>query len=182
MTVTAMHNVAEEYGRALFELAAEGDGRAMEQDADTVLQALSAAPEYIRMLEAPEISGEEKRAALTRALEGAHPYLTNTLCLLLDRARAGLIPAVLEAFLRLAREARGEVTATVETAMPLTDEEKTALTAALSRKYQKTVTLREVVDARLLGGIRVYIEGQLLDDTLRHRLDDIGGRLAKTVL
>ena len=70
----------------------------------------------------------------------------------------------------------------VETAMPLTDGEKAALADALSHKYGTTVTLRETVDPRLIGGIRVYIEGDLLDDTLRHRLDDIGGRLSETVL
>ena len=177
-----MHDVALEYGRALFALAWEGDGERIERDAGTILKAFSEAPEYIRFLETPSIPEEEKRTALTRAVEGAHPYLVNTLCLLLDRSRAGLIPAVLEAFLHLMREARGEVTATVETAIPLTEQEKAALAAALSRKYRKTVTLREVLDARLLGGIRVYIGGQLLDDTLRHRLDSIGGRLRETVL
>ena len=177
-----MRNAAEEYGRALFELAEEADGAAIEQDAGTLLAAFRAAPEYIRLLETPGIPTEEKRAALTRVAAGAHPYLLNTLCLLLDRSRASLIPAVLEAFLAERREARGEVIATVETAMPLTGKEKAALTAALSRKYHKTVTLHEVVDARLIGGARVYIGGQLLDDTLRHRLNDIGARLSETVL
>lgn len=177
-----MHNAAEEYGRALFDLAAEGDGDVIERDAKAVLAAFTAAPEYIRLLENPGIPEEQRRAALTRAVAGAHPYLANTLCLLLDRSRAGQIPAVLEAFLAERRAARGEVTARVETAMPLTDGEKAALADALSRKYGKTVTLRETVDPRLIGGIRVYIEGELLDDTLRHRLDDIGGRLSETVL
>ena len=177
-----MRDAAAEYGRALFELAGEGDGDAIERDAEVLLAAFRASPEYIRLLETPGIPTEQKRAALTRAAEGAHPYLLNTLCLLLDRSRAALIPAVLAAFLAERREARGEVVATVETAMPLTDKEKKALTVALSRKYQKTVTLREVVDARLIGGIRVYIGGQLLDDTLRRRLDDIGARLSETVL
>lgn len=177
-----MNNAAAEYGRALFELSQETDGDAIERDAAVLLDALCAAPEYIRLLETPGIPSEKKRAALTELTAGAHPYLTDTLCLLLDRSRADLIPSVLAAFLAKRREARGEVVATVETALPLTDKEKAALTAALSRKYRKTVTLREVVDAGLIGGIRVYIGGQLLDDTFRRRLDDIGARLSETVL
>ena len=62
-----MHNAAEEYGRALFDLAAEGDGDVIERDAKAVLAAFTAAPEYIRLLENPGIPEEKRRAALTRA-------------------------------------------------------------------------------------------------------------------
>ena len=85
-------------------------------------------------------------------------------------------------YLSLRREARGEVEALVETAQPLTQEEKTALTAALSKKSGKTVLLTERVNPALLGGARVYLEGRLLDGTMRRRLDGIGERLRSTVL
>ena len=67
-----MHNAAEEYGRALFDLAAEGDGDVIERDAKAVLAAFTAAPEYIRLLENPGIPEEKRRTALTRAVAGAH--------------------------------------------------------------------------------------------------------------
>ena len=63
-----MHNAAEEYGRALFDLAAEGDGDVIERDAKAVLAAFTAAPEYIRLLENPGIPEEKRRTALTRAV------------------------------------------------------------------------------------------------------------------
>lgn len=177
-----MRNAAEEYGRALFMLAEEtGDG-ALERDAATARDALAAEPCYLRLLDTPSVPEAEKRAAVEAAFVGGHPYLLHTLYLLIERGRGGEALAVLDVFLRLAREARGEALATVETAMPLTEAERAALTDVLSRRSRKTVTLREVVDSRLIGGVRVYLDGQLFDGTYRRRLDGIGERLADTVL
>ena len=178
-----MSEIAKEYGRALFELAREdGIEDEISEEVACIADLFKKEPAYLKLLKTPGIPVSEKTEAVKTAFRGCREVLLNTLCLLISRGYAREIPETLGVYLSLRREARGEVEALVETAQPLTQEEKKALTAALSKKSGKTVLLTERVNPALLGGARVYLEGRLLDGTMRRRLDGIGECLRSTVL
>ena len=61
-------------------------------------------------------------------------------------------------------------TAEVVSAVPLTEEEIHRLTATLSARMGRTVTLTCTVDESLLGGMVVRVDGKVLDGSLRSRL------------
>ena len=63
--------------------------------------------------------------------------------------------------------------ATVTAAAGLTDEEKERLRRALERRSGHSVQLECRVDASLLGGVVVEMDGRVLDGSLRHRLHEI---------
>ena len=67
-------------------------------------------------------------------------------------------------------------------AVALTAEQSDKLTQKLSRITGKEIALRNRIDPRVLGGIRLDYDGQRLDDTVSHRLDAIRNVLNKTVL
>ena len=67
-------------------------------------------------------------------------------------------------------------------AVALTEAQKDKLTQKLSRITGKEIALRNRIDPRVYGGIRLDYDGQRLDDTVSHRLDAIRDLLNKTVL
>ena len=66
--------------------------------------------------------------------------------------------------------------------MALTDEQSDSLKAKLEKISGKRILLRQKVDSSLLGGLRVEIEGKLLDGTVMGRLTDLRKKVSETVL
>ena len=58
-------------------------------------------------------------------------------------------------------------------AVPLKDEEAEALRIGLEKKFSRKVTLRCAVDPGLIGGMRVEIDGRVIDGSIRNKLDKI---------
>jgi F-type H+-transporting ATPase subunit delta len=178
-----MSEVAKEYAGALFALSEEeGLSDQIYQEVDCVAQVLRENLRYLSLLSSPSLTGDEKKHTVKRVFGHAHPYLLHFLQLLTDRGYAREIPACLEEYRRLWRDSRGIVLARVESAVKLTDEERTALIAKLSERLGKKVEVEEAILPALIGGVRVWVDGQLFDGSIRTRLDGIKARLADTVL
>jgi F-type H+-transporting ATPase subunit delta len=80
------------------------------------------------------------------------------------------VPAMIEAFLADLAERRGEVTAEVTAAQPLTDAQQNALTEQLRRAVGRRVTVDIRIDPALLGGMMVKVGSRMVDGSLRSKL------------
>lgn len=87
--------------------------------------------------------------------------------------RAADLAAITERFVELAAAEREEAVAEVRTAIPLDDDQRARLTAALSARTGKRVQVKVVVDESVLGGISARIGDTVIDGTIRHRLDQL---------
>jgi F-type H+-transporting ATPase subunit delta len=85
--------------------------------------------------------------------------------------------AALEEFQRIAAERQRRAVALVRTAVDLTPDERTRLAGALSEQYGRDVHVNVVVDATILGGIRVEIGDEVIDGTVAGRLEDARRRM-----
>jgi F-type H+-transporting ATPase subunit delta len=65
---------------------------------------------------------------------------------------------------------RGEMTAEVQSATPLSNEQLAALKATLKASYGKDVRLDAKVDPSLLGGLVVKVGSRMFDSSLRTKL------------
>ena len=73
----------------------------------------------------------------------------------------------------LARGYRGESMAVVTSAVELKEAETVALRAKLEKKLGRKVTLQCRVDPELIGGIRVEVDGRVIDGSIRNKLEEI---------
>ncbi len=89
------------------------------------------------------------------------------------RTRSGLATAV-----SIVSGAGGQKVATVHTAAPLTPAQREQLQEALSAKYDGQIALSEVVDASLIGGVRVQVGDDVIDGTVQARLADLRQKIA----
>ena len=129
----------------------------------------------------PSVPTSQKRAALDRLLPNASPMIQNFLHILADRDRLDEVPGIVDALRDLINQKRGIITADVTTAIPLdgTMERLVAgrLAAHLGRDPDK-VTIRSRIDPAIIGGVVARIGDQVIDDSVRGRIERLRRTLA----
>ena len=170
---------AKRYAQAVFDIA-QASGATQEWDEQLSMIAQAAGiPEFIALMQAPEITPEER----SKALEGVLPSLSDqarNLLLLLARNRAvGVLPQVYDRFQELIDAAQGVVRVQVSSAIELTDDDQKRVTDQLSASLGRDVRLTTTVDPELLGGLVIRVGDRVIDGSARQRLSSLRGSLAR---
>lgn len=164
------------YATALFELARDAKTiDAVEASLATVRQALAESSDFSALIGSPVVG----RAAAGRAVAAVaaelrlDPTTTSFLGVLAENRRLRDLPAIIRAFRTLAAQHRGETTAEVTSAHPLTDDQVAALKQGLRQRIGRDVSVDLSVDPKLLGGLVVRIGSQMIDSSIRTRLNSL---------
>ena len=172
------------YGQSLYDLAAEeGLTEEILDQMETVEALFKETPDYITLLLEPSIPRRERLGLLSEAFKDQlHPYLMNFLMILLENSLLRGFGACCRTFRESYNKDQGIAEASVTSAIALSDAQVRALTSKLEELSGKTVHLRQKVDSSILGGLKVEIEGKLLDGTVMGRLADLRKKVSETVL
>jgi F-type H+-transporting ATPase subunit delta len=172
------------YGQSLYDLAAEekADDQIMEE-LEAVRGIFRENPDYITLLSEPSIPGKNRIQLLDDAFGGQiHPYLLNFLKILVEKGMLRGFSTCCSAYRKSYNRDHGIYEAIVTGAVPLSEDQAQALQAKLEKVSGKKVLLTRRVDARVLGGLSVELDGKLFDGTVGGRLDEIRRRVTETVL
>lgn len=171
---TATGGLADRYAAALFELA--DDARATGPVADELhtLQAMiDGSDDFRRLIRSPAIGRADQQRAMAALLAAAgfSDLTSRFVGVVVAKRRLFVLPDMIRAFRdRLARR-RGETTAEVVSAKPLTKAQAVALLEALRASAGTDVALEQRVDPDLLGGLVVKIGSKMIDSSLRTKLN-----------
>jgi F-type H+-transporting ATPase subunit delta len=169
------------YASAAFTVASEAG------DYDAWLGALNEAARVLRIPSArtvflsPAVPAEQKAAALERILPNVPLPVRNFLRILVDRDRLDEVPGISDALRDLINERRGIITADVTTAFPLDGEMERLVAqriAAYLGRDPERVTIRSHVDPSIIGGVVARVGDQVIDDSVRGRLERLRRSLA----
>ena len=170
-----MTETSKEYASALFELAV--DSRMEDMTAEALHQVrdlLCGTPDALATLASPAIPKKERLGILEQVWGETLPgHVMGFLQVLCSHGHIRELGDCVEAFDNLLDTARKLSTATVTSAVALTDGEKDKLQAQLEKRLGRTIRLDCSVDASLLGGLVVEIDGKVMDGSLKHRLHEI---------
>lgn len=164
------------YATALFELAR--DSKALPQ-VEASLAAVRAALDESADFKALTTSPLVSRGAAAKAVAAVAPVLkldattAKFLGVLADNRRLGKLPQIIAAFRRLAAAHRGETTAEVISAHPLSSGQVDALKQQLRARIGRDVAVDLSVDPSLLGGLVVKIGSQMIDSSIKTRLNSL---------
>jgi len=165
-------STARRYAEAAFEIAERDDSM------EAWLAALAIADERLtdadvmRLLSNPSIATASRVEVLGRILgDDVGGPQRNLLALMVRRGRFEMLPGVIREFMRLYRLREGIVEATVTSASALDAAEIEALQARLETLTSRRIELQQAVDPDLLGGIQVRFGDQLIDGSVRGRLE-----------
>lgn len=165
--------VAGRYATALFEIAKETDALdKVEGDAVTLLQAIADSADFRELLASPMLTRDEQAggvAALADAME-LGPTMRNTLGLMARNRRLFVLDDMLGQLRGLIANARGEITAEVVSARPLSDAQRAALAETLRASVGREVKIDADVDESLIGGLVVKVGSRMIDTSIRAKL------------
>lgn len=170
---TGISGLADRYAAALFELADErrvldavaGDLRALRT-------MLHDSADLARLVRSPVLSrgAQGKAIAALGERAGLSQLTRDFLAVVARNRRLFAAPAMIEAYLAKLAERRGEITAEVTAAQPLSEAQNAALGEQLRRAVGRRVSVDLRVDPSLIGGMVVKVGSRMVDASLRSRL------------
>jgi F-type H+-transporting ATPase subunit delta len=169
-------SLAGRYATALFGLARdEKQIEAVTRSLQIVEAAAVESAELRALANNPLVSrGDARRTirALTPTL-GLDPITAKFLGVLADNGRLPELKAIIKTFRRLAAQQRGETTADVISARTLDDAQLAELKANLKTRLGRDVAIDAKVDPEILGGIIVRHGSQMIDASIRTKLNTL---------
>lgn len=180
--------IATRYAKGLAELALEkGEieivGRDLAALADLVDPHSGdfSVPEFLDFLNTPVVAPQAKLDAtdVILAKMGIGKTVSDFLNVLIEHNRVGLIPNINRQFAFIAADLTREHAAAVFTARPLTADQSERLVKALEKALDARVRLVMQVEPGLLGGMRVEVDGHVIDGTIVGRLESLRQQLGK---
>jgi F-type H+-transporting ATPase subunit delta len=174
VSTSATSGVAGRYASALFELA--DTARSLDQvaqDLTTFRTMAGASPDLARLLASPVIGRALQGKALLAVLDaaGITGLTRNFIGAVAANGRARELVAMATAFLAELASRRGETTATVTSAVPLSPQQVQQLSDSLRTVLGGAkVSIDARVEPEILGGLVVKVGSRLFDSSIRSTL------------
>jgi F-type H+-transporting ATPase subunit delta len=169
----------EAYARALFEIAqAEGNIDTVENELFRMARAFESNEQLRSTLSDATIPADRRQSVVEQLLGGkASNTTTQLVSLVVGSGRSRDLPAIIDRLVKRASSEKKLEVAEVRSAVELTDDQQKRLTAALTKATGKQVSLKVVVDPTVMGGLVATVGDEVIDDTVRTRLEQLKSRI-----
>lgn len=166
--------LAGRYALAVFELAQEEKAvEPVARDFAALKQMMAESADLTRLIRAPAFSREQQASGMNGVLHRmeASALTRRFILLLASKRRLFVLPEIIASYQRLVAQQKGEMSAQVTSARPLSDDEIAELKATLKLKLSREIVLETRVDPALLGGLVVKVGSRMIDSSLRTKLN-----------
>ena len=166
------------YVVAMFEIASANDAvSAVEDDMFRLARAIESNEQLRAALNDTSLPSDRRQNIVEQLLGGkAHNVTVQLVSMLVGTGHISLLPQVADALVKRASSSKQLEVAEVRSAVALTDAQKARLAEALGKAAGKPVNLKVVVDPSVIGGLVATIGDEVIDDTVRTRLDQVKSR------
>lgn len=167
------------YGKALFEAASDMNKTdVILEEAQELLGVFKNEPDFYEFISTPIISAAEKKKAITKIFSGRIcDELLNLLYILVDKRRTKQFGSIIRRYKQLIDESHGFSIGTIFSVKPLSKEQMTTFEEKTGKLINKKVALENKTDSTIIGGVRIFIEGKVIDASIRKRLNDLSESL-----
>ncbi|HJV86690.1 MAG TPA: F0F1 ATP synthase subunit delta [Noviherbaspirillum sp.] len=170
--------IARPYAEALFRVAKSGNIAAW-TDLVSEMAAVAALPEVKSFASNPKLSDKQVAETFLSLLKSnVTPEAKNFVAMLVENGRLTLLPEVGAQFHALKNAAEGAADAEITSAFELTDAQVKDLVATLEKKFGRKLNPIVKVDNSLIGGVRVAVGDEVLDTSVRAKLQQMYTALA----
>ena len=177
--------VSKTYGDALFELAVEENkSDLLLEEALGVKQLLIENDEFVKMMNHPQISREEKENVIENVFKGrVSDDMAGFLALLVQNGRFAELEAVLDYFIAKIKEYKKIGVAYVVTPLPLSDKQKNdVVDKLLATTGYETMEMNYDIDESLIGGMTIRVGDRVIDSSVKSKLEKLTKELKQVKL
>ena len=169
--------VARPYAEALFRVAQQGNMAAWSELVSELAQ-VGANPDVQAFAANPNVTARDLTATLSSLVKSpVTPEASNFLLMLAENGRIALLPQIGAQFQVLKNAQLGAADAEITSAFALDDAQVTQLVAVLERKFGRRLNPTVTVDPSLIGGVRVLVGDEVLDTSVRAKLQQMHAAL-----
>ena len=167
------------YGKALYEAAFDVNKTdVILEEAQELMGIFKAEPEFYEFISTPIISATQKKEAVTKIFSNRIcDELLNLLLILIDKGRTKEFGNIIRRYKLLINQSLGFSNGTIFSVKPLSNEQLKTFEEKTGKLIQKNVKLENKTDSTIIGGVRIFIEGKVIDATIRKRLNDLNESL-----
>ncbi|MDO4868978.1 MAG: ATP synthase F1 subunit delta [Bacillota bacterium] len=167
------------YGTALMEAADEvGKQQEILDEGQQIVEILNAEPDLKAFIDFPAISADEKKQVLSEIFEGKIcQELMNFMFVLIDKRRAGRFERIIKVYKDLLEREEGVSYGVVYSVEKLSEDRLAELEEQTSRLLQMKVKLENEIDPKLIAGVKILVEGKIIDASYRKRFDKMASQL-----
>ena len=171
-----MSDLGTRYAKALFDLSTEsGQHSVFMEEAQFLCDTFKGDEGALRILAHPLISTEEKNAFVDKVYGGVNKDLIGFMKLAIAKNREAFLLPALTKLVEMIKLHHFQVTARVVSAVPLTQEQVARIRVILTKKIGKQVEIKLKVDPSQIAGVRIHVDGFLLDRTVKTMLKNMKG-------
>jgi F-type H+-transporting ATPase subunit delta len=166
--------IARPYAEALFKAAGQVNPGELADQLDAVATVASL-PEVRQLADNPKIEPATVYDVIVGALKAIAlaPTVQNLLRTVLDNGRLEAMPEIAAQYRALVNEMTGVSDATVYSAYPLDGAQLADVVPALEKRFNRKLNPNVVVEPQLIGGIRVVVGDEVLDTSVKARLEQM---------
>ena len=164
---------SERYSRALFEVAQEASElEKIENDIKNFASLLNNSLEIKNFIHNPTQSKENQNNALKLLAEKLNfsKNLKNFMFLLIEKRRIFFVEKIIDSFLKLCAQKRGEVKASLISSKELSKTELDAISKDLSTTMGSSIIFDFKVDEELIGGLKLQLGSLMVDTSIKNKL------------
>ena len=163
--------IARPYAEALFRAVEPAAAEALVEPLHQLAQ-VAAEPRLREFAHNPTVSAQQVVDLILGVLPGAPaPAVRNLLQAVLDNGRLTVLGEIAVQYQALVDARAGVAQATVYSAFEISAAQLATITAALAQRFGRTLDATVVVDPELIGGVRVVVGDEVLDTSVRARLE-----------
>lgn len=172
--------VDKTYAKGLFLAASEKSKTdAIMEEAKELVSLFDREKDFSDLLCSPAVSGDEKKQIIQNVFnERISKEMTNFLMILVDKGRVRHLPRIVRQYERLLLESHGLSRGVIYSAVKLSPEKLSSFEEKTSSLIGKKTRLENRVDKSLIGGVRIFVEGRLIDASVKKRLSDMKETMA----
>lgn len=163
--------IARPYAEAVFRTAKETGAQGTWSQRLQKLALIAQDGDMASVMGNPQLSTEQVANLIISLCEDNDPVFGNFVRTLAENRRLALLPEISRLFELAKSQEEGVMEAVVHSAFPIDDTQVAALLKELEARFGTRLTARVEIDPSLIGGVRVAVGDQVLDASVRGKLD-----------
>ncbi len=163
--------IARPYAEALFRAVGGDNAQALASQLEAVGQ-VSGNPQLRQFADSPKVSAQQVFDLVASVVNATmSPKISNLLKAVIDNGRLVALPEIAAQFRALVNASSGISDATIYSAFALDASTLAETVATLEKRFGRKLNATVVIDESLIGGIRVVVGDEVLDTSVKARLE-----------